>query len=52
MDVTELKQAQTTLQQKVDELERVNEIMVDRELKMIELKEEIRALKAQLGQIG
>lgn len=35
----------TELTQKVDELERMNKMMVDRELKMVELKEEIEKLK-------
>jgi hypothetical protein len=33
-----------------NELERMNKLMVDRELKMIELKKEIAALKARLPQ--
>ena len=36
------------LKRKVAELERINEIMVDRELKMVEFKNEIKALKARL----
>jgi len=34
------------LKTKLDELERMNKLMVDRELKMIELKKEIEALRA------
>lgn len=33
-------------QERASELERLNQLMVDRELKMIELKEEIKKLKA------
>jgi chromosome segregation ATPase len=33
-----------------NELERMNKLMIDRELKMIELKKEIAALKARLPQ--
>ena len=36
------------LKQKVDELERFNKLVVNRELKMIELKEEIQKLKQKL----
>ncbi len=38
------------LEEKIRELERVNELMVNRELKMIELKQEIKKLKQKLKQ--
>jgi len=56
-DVTERKQAAAELQlrnaelhAKNDELERFNRAMVDRELRMIELKQEINTLLHQVGQ--
>jgi PAS domain S-box-containing protein len=47
-DVTQLMRIEEELKRKVAELERINEIMVDRELKMVEFKNEIKALKARL----
>jgi nitrate/nitrite-specific signal transduction histidine kinase len=41
----EVEAAKTELSQKLDEMSRMNKLMVDRELKMIELKKEIEALK-------
>ena len=56
-DITERKQAEEELclrnaevHAKFDELERFNRAMVDRELRMIELKKEINALLAAAGQ--
>ncbi len=47
-DITERKQAEEELDRKVRELEQFNKLAIDRELKMIELKEEIQRLKLKL----
>lgn len=44
-DMTERKQAEEALQSRARELEKMNELMVGRELKMKELKEEIARLR-------
>jgi PAS domain S-box-containing protein len=44
-DITERKKAEQEFQEKVAELEKMNKIMLDRELKMVELKKEISDLK-------
>ncbi|MCX6737055.1 MAG: PAS domain S-box protein [Candidatus Parcubacteria bacterium] len=44
-DITERKQAEEKVKEKVDELEKMNKFMVNRELKMVELKKEIELLK-------
>jgi PAS domain S-box-containing protein len=56
-DITAQKQAETEIRRRAeelrasnDELERFNRAMVGRELRMIELKQEVNALRAQLGQ--
>lgn len=49
-DVTEAKNAQEDLERKNAELERTLALTVRRELKMVELKAEIEALKAKLEQ--
>ncbi len=49
-DVTARKQAEETLHQKMEELERFQSLTVGRELRMIEMKKEINALLAQSGQ--
>jgi HAMP domain-containing protein len=41
----QVKEKTLELQEKLDELERFNKLMVDREMKMIELKNEIQGLK-------
>ncbi|MET0106382.1 MAG: PAS domain S-box protein [Sedimenticola sp.] len=48
-DITQRKLAQEELQRKSEELAGFNEAMVDREARMIELKEEINSLSAELG---
>lgn len=49
-DVTGRRQAEEALKQKIDELERFNDLTVGRELKMIELKKEINALLIRLDE--
>lgn len=44
-----IEQRTTELQSKMDEIERMNKHMIGRELKMVELKNEIEALKAKHG---
>ena len=46
-DITERKKAEDQLKERTNELERLNKIMVDREIKMTELKEEIASLKGK-----
>lgn len=48
-DITERKEIENALKDKVSELERFNQVMVGRELRMIELKKEINKLCRQLG---
>ena len=49
LDVTVLKEAEELLRAKIRELEIANEAMVDRELRMVDLKDQNRRLKAQLS---
>ncbi|GMQ94906.1 MAG: hypothetical protein BMS9Abin13_016 [Patescibacteria group bacterium] len=48
-DITEKKKIERKLQTRTDEVERFNKLMVGRELKMIELKKEIEALKKEIS---
>jgi PAS domain S-box-containing protein len=48
-DITDLKKAESALNQKVMELERINDLTVDREMKMIELKREVNKLLIESG---
>ena len=50
LDLTERKLAEETLKEKFAELERFNKVTVGRELRMIELKQEINALLRTAGQ--
>lgn len=47
-DITERKNSENKLKEKIDELERWKKVTVDRELKMVELKSEIKELEAKL----
>jgi PAS domain S-box-containing protein len=50
-DITERKHYEEALREKLDELEKWYKLTVDRELKMIELKNEIRALANELTEL-
>jgi PAS domain S-box-containing protein len=50
IDITEKKNAENALRQKANELERFNNMMLGRELKMIELKKEINELLKKAGE--
>ncbi len=50
-DITERKQYEEALKEKLEELEKWYKLTVDRELKMIELKNEIRALANELNEL-
>lgn len=49
-DVTESKNAELILKQKIEELEKYKNVTVNREVKMVELKNEINELYKQLNQ--
>ena len=49
-DITELKRADEALRANNDELTRFNRAAVDRELRMVELKEEVNTLSVRLGE--
>lgn len=48
IDVTQLKEQEQELIDKVEELSRLNNLMINRELKMIEMKKEIQKLRQEL----
>lgn len=48
-DITDRKNAEEALLERKNELERLNRIMVDRELRMIELKQQLAELQAKLA---
>jgi hypothetical protein len=43
-DITQQKRVEAAIQKRTDEIERLNKVMVGRELKMVELKQEIKRL--------
>jgi polar amino acid transport system substrate-binding protein len=49
-DITERKQMEDEMQRNVEELEQFSKLAIGREIKMIELKEEINELLGKLGQ--
>jgi PAS domain S-box-containing protein len=49
-DISESKRFEQSLKEKIDELERYKNITVDREIKMVELKNEINELRKQVAQ--
>jgi PAS domain S-box-containing protein len=48
-DITERQQAATELRERMEEMERFSRLTIDRERKMIQLKEEINTLQEQAG---
>jgi PAS domain S-box-containing protein len=52
LDITERKDAEAELQKKLGELERFNQLTIDREHRMIQLKEEINRLEEGTGRGG
>lgn len=50
IDITERKQAEESLKQKIEELEQFNDLTVGRELKMISLKKEVNLLLERLNE--
>lgn len=49
-DVTERREAENRLREKMEELENFSKVAIGRELRMIRLKEEINDLRARLGE--
>jgi len=47
-DITEKKQAEEDLKTRLDEIERMNRLMIGRELKMKEMRDEIARLKGEI----
>lgn len=51
-DITSQKKDTERLKERKSELERINSIMIDREIKMIELKNDIKSLRKKLQEAG
>jgi len=49
IDITDKKKAEKAIEDKVHELETMNKFMVDREIKMVELKNELEEVKSKLA---
>ena len=47
LDITNIKNAEEIIKKKAENLEKINKLMVDRELKMIELKKKIEELEQE-----
>jgi hypothetical protein len=45
LDITDMRSAEKSAEQRASELEKFNELMIGRELKMAELKERIKVLE-------
>ena len=52
IDITERKKAEEALKEKIEALERYKKVTVNRELKMIELKKEIKELNEKLKEVS
>ena len=51
-DISKQKKSEQIFEEKVRELERMNSLMIGREMTMVELKEKIKSLEAALGEKG
>jgi hypothetical protein len=49
VDISSLKKMQEELQERMEDLERFNRLTINREEKMIQLKEEINTILEQMG---
>lgn len=50
-DITERKRLESQLRERLDEVERLNKLMVGRELKMDDMRKEIQSLKARIEEL-
>jgi SMC interacting uncharacterized protein involved in chromosome segregation len=44
-DITSRKKAEKEIEEKMEEIQKMNDVMIGRELKMVELKEELEKLQ-------